>query len=98
MESKIEAGTPPARQPEQFANTRWSIVAGMQSENKGDARRSLVELCQAYWYPVFAYVRRCGHAPEIAYDLCQAFFEYLLGELRRASPLFSLCMPATIDQ
>ena len=86
MESKADAGAQPARMPENFANTRWSIVAGMQSENRGDARRSLVELCQAYWYPVFAYVRRCGHAPEIAYDLCQSFFEYLLEELRHANP------------
>ena len=77
--------TPAAAAP-RFADTRWSIVAGMQSESGAAVRRSLAELCQSYWYPVFAYVRRCGHQPEVAYDLTQAFFEVLMVELRRSNP------------
>jgi RNA polymerase sigma-70 factor (ECF subfamily) len=38
----------------------------------------MAELCEAYWYPLYAYVRRQGHAPEEARDLTQAFFAYLL--------------------
>jgi RNA polymerase sigma-70 factor (ECF subfamily) len=43
-----------------------------------DARRALEELCETYWYPLYAYVRRRGHRPEDAQDLTQAFFTRLL--------------------
>ena len=85
MEIQITPAPNAPRKPEAFADTRWSMVAGMQGD-KLEARRSLVELCQSYWYPVFAYVRRCGHLPEVAYDLTQAFFEYLISEVRRSNP------------
>ncbi len=35
-------------------------------------------LCQAYWFPLYAYVRRRGHGKEDAEDLTQAFFADLL--------------------
>jgi len=38
----------------------------------------LAKLCQAYWYPLYAYVRRRGHSPEDAQDLTQEFFARLL--------------------
>jgi len=41
-------------------------------------RPALDQLCRAYWYPLYAYVRRKGHAPEEAQDLTQAFFARLL--------------------
>jgi RNA polymerase sigma-70 factor (ECF subfamily) len=34
----------------------------------------MAELCGAYWYPVYAYVRRCGHPADEARDLTQGFF------------------------
>lgn len=40
--------------------------------------RALDELCQTYWYPLYAYVRRQGHMREDAEDLVQAFFEKFL--------------------
>lgn len=86
MEIDIQPGPARPRAPEAFANTRWSMVAGVQSESRAEARRSLGELCQSYWYPVFAYVRRCGHAPEVAYDLTQSFFGQLLEEMRQTRP------------
>lgn len=45
-------------------------------------------LCRAYWYPLYAYVRRCGETPENAQDLTQAFFAQFLGRdsLRSVSP------------
>jgi RNA polymerase sigma-70 factor (ECF subfamily) len=42
------------------------------------ARAALDELCQDYWYPLYAYVRRRGSSPEDAEDLTQEFFRTLL--------------------
>jgi len=39
---------------------------------------ALEKLCQTYWYPLYAYVRRRGHSPHDAQDLTQAFFARLL--------------------
>ena len=39
---------------------------------------ALAELCDRYWYPLYAYVRRRGHEVEDARDLTQAFFAKLL--------------------
>jgi RNA polymerase sigma-70 factor (ECF subfamily) len=61
-----------------FATTHWSIVVGAGSRDTAQARESLSRLCQAYWFPLYAYVRRRGHAPGDAQDLTQAFFARLL--------------------
>ncbi len=42
------------------------------------AAAALEALCRAYWYPVYAYVRRCGQSAVEAEDLTQAFFLHLL--------------------
>jgi RNA polymerase sigma-70 factor (ECF subfamily) len=42
------------------------------------AREALAQLCQTYWYPLYAYVRRRGNSPEDAEDLTQGFFARLL--------------------
>jgi RNA polymerase sigma-70 factor (ECF subfamily) len=39
---------------------------------------ALETLCRAYWYPLYAYVRRCGQSPHDAQDLTQEFFRLLL--------------------
>ena len=39
---------------------------------------ALSELYRIYWYPLYAYVRRRGHASEEARDLTQGFFLHLL--------------------
>lgn len=61
-----------------FMTTRWTMVlhAGRQSSPHSD--RALSELCQAYWYPLYAYVRRQGHVREDAEDLTQGFFARFL--------------------
>jgi RNA polymerase sigma-70 factor (ECF subfamily) len=38
----------------------------------------LSTLCEAYWYPLYAFIRRWGADPEAARDLTQAFFTSLL--------------------
>jgi RNA polymerase sigma factor (sigma-70 family) len=43
-----------------------------------EARAALAELCAAYWYPLYAFVRRRGSDPQTAEDLVQGFFAALL--------------------
>jgi RNA polymerase sigma-70 factor (ECF subfamily) len=42
------------------------------------ADQALESLCEAYWFPLYAYVRRHGFSKEDAEDLTQAFFAKLL--------------------
>jgi RNA polymerase sigma-70 factor (ECF subfamily) len=61
-----------------FAATRWSVV---RAAGGGDTRRrvaALEHLCQTYWQPLYAYVRRRGNSPADAQDLTQEFFARLL--------------------
>ena len=61
-----------------FVTTHWSIVllAGQSSSSR--AEEALARLCETYWYPLYAYVRRQGHAPPDAQDLTQDFFARFL--------------------
>ncbi|MDQ3624704.1 MAG: sigma-70 family RNA polymerase sigma factor [Verrucomicrobiota bacterium] len=61
-----------------FGETRWSVVRAARDGDSPAARQALAELCRVYWYPLYAFVRRSGHAPEEAEDLTQAFFARLL--------------------
>lgn len=65
-----------------FGRTRWSIVAGVRSGSEDEARESLSELCRRYWVPVYAYVRRCGHPPQSAATLVQAYLTHAVREIR----------------
>jgi RNA polymerase sigma factor (sigma-70 family) len=64
----------------QFRTTCWSMVyrAGADAPSAEERQRALEELCRAYWYPLYAYVRRHGHSPEDAQDVTQDFFSCLL--------------------
>jgi RNA polymerase sigma factor (sigma-70 family) len=61
-----------------FATTHWSLVlrAGRKSEQTAD--QALAALCQQYWYPLYAYVRRNVNDANAAQDLTQEFFARLL--------------------
>jgi DNA-directed RNA polymerase specialized sigma24 family protein len=61
-----------------FETTRWSLVRALDDEESPGAREALATLCEIYWYPLYAYVRRYGHSPEDAQDLTQSFFAQLL--------------------
>jgi RNA polymerase sigma factor (sigma-70 family) len=61
-----------------FDTTRWSLVLAAGADDSTEARRALSSLCEAYWYPLYAFVRRRGEAPDDARDLTQAFFASLL--------------------
>ena len=61
-----------------FATTHWSVVLAARDMASPQADVALAELCRTYWYPLYAFVRRKGHAPHDAQDLTQAFFARLL--------------------
>lgn len=61
-----------------FATTHWSVVLTAGGDDAALARDALSTLCAAYWYPLYAYLRRRGSGPEEAQDLVQGFFADLL--------------------
>lgn len=71
-----EAGMPGGAA--QFATTHWTAVLTAKQKDSSRAFAALSQLCQAYWYPLYAYVRRRGHDPDEAQDLTQEFFARLL--------------------
>jgi RNA polymerase sigma-70 factor (ECF subfamily) len=64
--------------PKIFATTHWSVVLAAQQPD-ARAAAALDNLCRAYWYPLYAFARCQGCAPEDARDLTQEFFGQLLG-------------------
>ena len=61
--------------PREFTTTHWSLVGAAQSDeaSRTQARRALEELCRAYWYPLYTFVRNRGYSSFDAQDLTQAF-------------------------
>ena len=78
----IGAGSPA------FATTHWSVVLQAGHDQGTQGSRALETLCQDYWYPLYAYIRRLGHSSHDAQDLTQCFFAYLLEKqlLAKAAP------------
>jgi RNA polymerase sigma-70 factor (ECF subfamily) len=71
-----------------FPTTHWSVVLSAGEGSLPNAQTALERLCRAYWYPLYAYVRRQGHSVEEAQDLTQEFFARLLQKdyLRHPDP------------
>ena len=63
---------------DRFATTHWSMVVSAGGSRSPEASRALATLCENYWFPVYAFVRRAGHSAEDAQDLTQEFFVRLL--------------------
>jgi RNA polymerase sigma-70 factor (ECF subfamily) len=61
-----------------FETTRWSLVVAAGGRESPAAHAALATLCEIYWYPIYAYVRRRGAGPEDARDLTQGFLASLL--------------------
>ncbi len=61
-----------------FVTTRWSVVLAAQDKSSPSSAEALEAICRAYWSPLYALVRRQGHAPHDAQDLTQEFFARLL--------------------
>ena len=62
----------------QFHTTHWSVVLAAGQRESPQAADALERLCRAYWFPLYAYVRRCGYDVPDAQDLTQTFFARLL--------------------
>ena len=76
-DSKLERG--PARS-DRFATTHWSMVVSAGGPRSSEAGRALATLCENYWFPLYAFVRRAGYKAEDAQDLTQEFFVRLLAK------------------
>jgi len=81
-----EHPTPPTGDPA-FHTTRWTLVMRARGEAP-EARAALGELCDAYWKPVYRFLRREGRDDDQARELAQGFFSRLLtrGGLDSADP------------
>ena len=64
--------------PAWFPHTRWSVVLAATQQGSPESAAALEAICRAYWHPLYAYARRCGHSPHDAQDLTQEFFARLL--------------------
>ena len=58
--------------------TRWSVVLAARKSDTQQCTQALEVLCESYWFPLYAYVRRQGHSADQAADLTQGFFAQLL--------------------
>lgn len=61
-----------------FLTTRWSIVRTARGADVVRARAALEELCRAYWFPLYAFVRHAGFGSHEAEDIVQGFFTRLI--------------------
>lgn len=71
-----------------FDTTSWSLVLAAADAAQPEADHALAQLCQAYWRPLYAFLRRRGTSSHDAKDLVQGFFLHLLESrpLQRADP------------
>jgi RNA polymerase sigma factor (sigma-70 family) len=61
-----------------FTTTRWTMVLDAGASESSSRQDALAGLCQTYWPPVYAYIRRLGTPAADAQDLTQEFFSRLL--------------------
>lgn len=63
-----------------FQTTRWSIVLDAKSQPQSGEQwqESIQNLCESYWFPLYAYLRRKGYSPDDCQDLVQSFFGALI--------------------
>ncbi len=68
-----------------FRTTHWSLVRAARGGSTPETRAALSELCERYWSPVYAYIRRRGYSTSDAEDLTQEFFALLVEKDRVAA-------------
>jgi len=68
----------PSMPTSSFQPTQWSMVRGAAAAEPAVRRAALERLCARYWYPLYAFLRRKGRAPEDAADTVQGLFARLL--------------------
>jgi len=68
-----------AKLPDQFPQTRWSMVLAARDASDGPrAAAALNEICQSYWFPLYVYIRRRGYSDHDAEDLTQGYMAALI--------------------
>jgi RNA polymerase sigma factor (sigma-70 family) len=72
----------------QFCTTHWTVVLAAGHEPSPQTDRALEVLCRAYWFALYAFVRRQGYNVEDAQDLTQGFLARFLEKkyIERADP------------
>ena len=87
MASGIGNPTPTSTLSGRFKTTQWGLVAAA-AQTGAESRAALATLCEIYWRPLYAYLRRGGHSADEAEDLTQGFFAMLLETrtLKNADP------------
>jgi len=87
MPDKTDTSQTPA-DTSRFATTHWSVVLAAVNPSSTRYRQALSTLCQTYWFPLYAYLRRHGCDIHQAEDCTQAFFAQMLEKhsLRLADP------------
>jgi DNA-directed RNA polymerase specialized sigma24 family protein len=68
----------PGSATSRFHATSWTLIKAAADNPTTDSRLALASLCQTYWHPVYAFIRRKGYDQEQAQDLTQSFFALLL--------------------
>jgi len=91
-----------AKPREYFATTHWTMVLDAGRSDSIRAREALAQLCQTYWYPLYAYIRRRGESAADAEDLTQGFFARLLelnslADVRREKGKFRSFLLASLN-
>ena len=71
---------PDSSRHEWFVTTHWSVVRAAGRPDSKRAQEAWEALGRAYWYPLYAFVRRLGHGPHDAEDLVQGFFARALSK------------------
>ena len=61
-----------------FPTTAWTVVSRARSGADPEARDALAFLCAIYWFPLYSFARRLGHASDDALDLTQGYFALLI--------------------
>ncbi len=69
---------PPNEQSPQFPTTHWTLVQRVQEGDESSAAAALEAICQAYWFPIYSFLRGSGKSVADAEDLTQALFTALI--------------------
>jgi len=87
MPKKGRKNLAPSNRP-RFATTHWSVVLAAGKSSSPEHEHALGKLCQTYWFPLYAYLRRRGYDTHQAEDYTQGFFADILEkhDLRAADP------------
>ena len=72
-----------------FATTHWSVVLAAGKSSSAQHKQALSTLCQTYWFPLYAYLRRGGYNAHESADYTQGFFAKMLEKhyLKQVKPM-----------